>query len=251
LIEDLPQWVSSNVLIFCRVGTMLMLLPGYSSVRVPSQIRLFLALAFSFAISPLIAVAIPAPTADQPLAFARVAMSELILGGFLGLQVRIAFEALHFVATLIAQSIGYAGLGGPGLADEGEQGAAFVSLVTMIATVLLFAANLHVRMLLVLVDSYRVLPPGDPLNMQPAVDMLMRRMGETLLLSLRLASPFVVVSILINLCIALINRVSPVIPSFFIAQPLLLFLGLLLFLIAAPDFFDQFTQALAAWIDRI
>jgi flagellar biosynthetic protein FliR len=126
-----------------------------------------------------------------------------------------------------------------------------VSLVTLIATTLLFAANMHTRMLLALVDSYRILPPGVSLQLQPALGQLTRRLGDTLLLSIRLASPFVVLSIIVNLSIALINKVSPVIPSFFVAQPVLLVLGLLLFLVAAPDFFDQFTQALASWIDRI
>ena len=39
-------------LVFCRVGSCLMLLPGYSNIRVPVQVRLFIAVALSLAVSP-------------------------------------------------------------------------------------------------------------------------------------------------------------------------------------------------------
>ena len=38
-----PQALLATFLIFCRVGTCLMLMPGFSSPRVPMRVRLFLA----------------------------------------------------------------------------------------------------------------------------------------------------------------------------------------------------------------
>jgi flagellar biosynthesis protein FliR len=251
VIEVLSAWVVQNAIIFCRVGATLMVLPGFSSARVPVQVRLFLALALSLAIAPMLPPGAAPPTIAQPLAFGKAIISESVVGVVLGLQVRFVFEALHFVATLLAQSIGYAGIGGPSISDDAEQGASVVSLVTLVATTLLFATNLHIRMLIVLADSYSLLPIAEPLLPQPSLLMLVNRLGDALLLGLRLASPLVILSVLVNLCIALINKVSPAIPSFFIAQPVLLILGLLLFMIAAPTFFDEFIGSLAAWIDRI
>ena len=212
---------------------------------------MFLALALSLAIAPMLPTGATQPTIAQPLAFAKAVITESVVGVVLGLQVRFIFEALHFVATLLAQSIGYAGIGGPGISDDAEQGAAVVSLVTLVATTLLFATNLHIRMLMAIAESYNLLPIAEPLLPQPSLLVLVHRLGDALLLALRLASPLVILSILVNLCIALINKVSPVIPSFFIAQPVLLILGLLLFMIAAPTFFEEFIAALTNWIDRI
>ena len=251
MTEPLSAWILAHALIFCRVGATLITLPGYSSARIPVQARLFLAFALSLAIAQILAPAgMPSPI-DQPVAFARGVVSESLIGVALGLQVRVVFEALHFAATLMAQSIGYAGIGGLGVSDDAEQGAAVVALVTLVATTLLFAVNLHIRFLIVVADSYRILPPSDPLMLHSTLDVLVHRLGDAFLLGVRLASPLVVLSILVNLCIALINKVSPVIPSFFIAQPLLLILGVLLFLIAVPSFFDEFIGILASWMDRI
>ncbi|MGO4781228.1 flagellar biosynthetic protein FliR, partial [Lysobacter sp. 2RAB21] len=41
-------------LIFCRVGAGMMMAPGLSSSRIPMNVRLFLALTVSLAVSPLI-----------------------------------------------------------------------------------------------------------------------------------------------------------------------------------------------------
>jgi len=250
-MDLLSALVEQNAIVFCRVGATLMILPGFSSARVPVQVRLFLALALSLAIAPMLPPGTIPPTVAQPVAFAKAVITESVVGAVLGLQVRFIFEALHFVATLLAQSIGFAGIGGPGISDDAEQGAAVVSLVTLVATTLLFATDLHIRMLMAVADSYTLLPIAEPLLPQPSLLVLVHRLGDALLLGLRLASPLVILSILVNVCIALVNKVSPGIPSFFIAQPVLLILGLLLFMLAAPTFFDEFIAALANWIDRI
>ena len=49
---ELSELVFSLFLIFCRFGSCLLLMPGFSSSRVPLQVRLFLSLAVSVALSP-------------------------------------------------------------------------------------------------------------------------------------------------------------------------------------------------------
>ena len=41
-------------LLFCRIGGCLMLMPGFSSARVPPQVRLFIALAVTLALAPML-----------------------------------------------------------------------------------------------------------------------------------------------------------------------------------------------------
>src|SRR5690606_31883263 len=46
--------VLSTFLLFCRIGGCLMLMPGFASPRVPAQIRLFIAIAVTLALAPLL-----------------------------------------------------------------------------------------------------------------------------------------------------------------------------------------------------
>ena len=44
MISGLADSVLVTFIVFCRIGACLMFVPGYSSVNVPAQVRLFIAL---------------------------------------------------------------------------------------------------------------------------------------------------------------------------------------------------------------
>src|SRR5690606_17116489 len=119
---DLVMHVTSDVvlsifLLFCRIGGCLMLMPGFASPRVPTQIRLFIAIAVTLALAPLLL-----PHAMETLSRFRPALpllpviAETLTGVFIGLLGRIFFLALQFMASALASFIGYAGF--PELAIE-------------------------------------------------------------------------------------------------------------------------------------
>ena len=49
-----PLSVLATFVLFCRIGTCLMLMPGFSSARVAGRIRLFLAIAITLVLAPLL-----------------------------------------------------------------------------------------------------------------------------------------------------------------------------------------------------
>ena len=90
-----PETVALVVLIFCRIGGCLMLIPGFSSPRVPMRARLFVALSLSLALSPLLLDAVRRGAPDVgSLAFVRAIGAELLVGGAIGLFGRLFFMAL-------------------------------------------------------------------------------------------------------------------------------------------------------------
>ena len=54
MISGLADSVLVTFIVFCRIGACLMLVPGYSSVNVPAQVRLFVALVTTFALTPML-----------------------------------------------------------------------------------------------------------------------------------------------------------------------------------------------------
>jgi flagellar biosynthetic protein FliR len=47
-----PEIVLATFLLFCRIGACLMVMPGFSSPRVPMRVRLFVAIAVTLALAP-------------------------------------------------------------------------------------------------------------------------------------------------------------------------------------------------------
>ena len=80
-------------LIFARVGTSIMLLPGYSATYVAARFRLVLGLTISFVMFPVLAAklpVLPSSLSDMTLILA----GEIVVGAFFGFLLRILVSAL-------------------------------------------------------------------------------------------------------------------------------------------------------------
>lgn len=235
-------------LVFCRVGACFMLMPGLSSARLPSQIRLFLALGVSLALTPLVAPQITPAIDGKPLADLLLAIGgELAAGGVIGLLARIFILALQALATAAAQSVGLATPAGMVIEDEGQL-PEIITLISLSAVTLLFATGQHIEMIRALVESYGRIPPGAPLESGAALGLALDRLGETFLLALRLASPFLIYSAIVNFAVGLTNKLTPTIPVFFIAMPFVTFGGLLLLYATIGDMLSAFLDAFTTWL---
>src|SRR5690625_6355974 len=152
-----PHAVMGTFLLFCRIGATMMLMPGLSSTNIPMQVRLFLALAVSLALAPLLlAMARRAVIGTESHAMLWLIGGELLIGALIGLLAQIFFLALQALASVIASAVGFSGV--PGAPIEGhEPTPALVSLITVTAVVLMFQTGAHWELLRGLVSASSVL----------------------------------------------------------------------------------------------
>lgn len=245
-----PDSVLGVFLLFCRIGSTMMLMPGMSSTQIPAQVRLFLALAVSLALAPLLLPAVRRATAGaEPLALTWLIVGELLTGVLIGLLARIFFIALQALATVAATAIGYSGIPGPAI-DETEPVPALVSLVTVSAVVLMFQTDLHWEVLRGLAASYSVLPPGAAFQVDFGLAQITDQLSETFLITLRISSPFLIYAIIVNLATGMINKLIPQISVYFVSLPVVLAGGLLLLYLNIEEFLYLFNIELAHWASR-
>ncbi len=240
--------ILSAFLIFCRIGACLMLLPGYSSVRIPAQIRLFIALAVALAVSPRLMPGI-IPLVRDASDDMRIAMmfGELLNGLLIGLLGRAFMVALQFSGSVIANAIGMGQTLGVPVEDH-EAVPALVTLITMTATVLIFSLNLHAEIVHALIASYRAMPVENGFSVRSGLAALTDNLGETFTLCLRIASPFVVYAVVVNFAIGLANKMTPQIPVYFISLPFVLAGGLVLLGLSVGEFLRLFIAGFRAWV---
>lgn len=244
-----PESVLSTFVLFCRIGGCLMLMPGFSSVRIPPQIRLMVAIAVTLALTPLlIGVARPAIVGASPVELGFLVFTELMTGALIGLLAAFLFLALQFMATAIATYLGFSILPGLGV-DSPEPEPALASLLTIAATMLFFVTDLHWEVLHALVATYETMPVGGAFSMQPGLIQVADRLSEAFLIALRLSGPFVVYGIILNLAIGITNKLTPQIPVYFISLPFILAGGLLLLYFTAGDMLDQFILSFSRWLE--
>jgi flagellar biosynthetic protein FliR len=237
--------VASVFILFCRIGACVMVAPGFSSPRLPVRPRLFIALTLTLALAPQL-------TGGQPFAIANLGalagdiFGELFIGGVIGLLGRFYFHALE--TTMMAASMGMGlsnALGAP--IDEAEPLPAIASLITLTATCLIFVSDLHWELIRGLVASYGVMPVGFALRPQAALALAADDLARAFIVALRIASPFIVFAVIVNLAIGLVNRLTPNIPVFFISGPFVIAGGLILFYFVAGSMVTLFMAEFADW----
>jgi flagellar biosynthetic protein FliR len=248
VIAGLADSVLATFIVFCRIGGCLMLVPGFSSVNIPVQVRLFVAIVTTFALAPiLVAVLKPLLANASPLTLALLISSELLIGSVIGLGGRMFFLALQTMATAMASAVGLGSI--PGMVvGEVDPAPVLVGLIMAAVTTLFFMMDLHWQILRGLMNSYDVWHPGDRLGGDMALAQLVSRLSEAFVLTLRITSPFIVYSVIVNLAIGLLNKLTPTIPVYFISVPFVLFGGFLLLYLTSDELLTQFMRGVSSWL---
>ena len=208
-------------LAFCRIGACFMLMPGLSSTRIAVHVRLFVAVAVTWALlAHLWDVIVPfvGHSADAMLVLIA---SELMIGATIGMVTRLYTLALQFAGSAIAMTGGFGGMAGSSV-DEAESQAPLTVIITTCALLLLFALDFHHEVLKALVASYEVAPLGKFFDAQGALIDIADTVSQSFYLTLRLASPFIAYGILANLAIGFVNKLAPQIPVYFISLPFII-----------------------------
>lgn len=238
--------LASVFLVFCRVGGCMMLAPGFSSERVPVRVRLAIALAVSIAAAPLVGVSIEA---SQPLRFIGAIATELAFGLFIGLLGRFFLLALETLLTAAALSIGLGNAMTGGIDADGHV-SPLASLGTLAASMAVFATEAHLDLIRGLVVSYAVMPAGAAFEAGVGLTQVVDMCTRTFLLSLRLASPFLVYGVVANLAAGLANRLAPQAQIYFVATPFILAGGLVLGYLSLKGGFAAYFAEFADWARR-
>ncbi len=214
----------AGALLFCRIGAVLMLAPGWGESSVPARFRLSAALLATFAIAPTLTNEIP-PIPENISQSVTLIISEILIGIMMGAGARILMSALQVGGQVIGISSGLA------MANQfdptvGSSGAILGVFMSMTAIVLIFAAGIHRDMLQAAVDSYQLFKPGEPLPIGDAAQWELGAMATAFKLGIQIAAPVLVVALVFNLSIGLVARLIPQVQIFFIAMPIQVMLGL-------------------------
>jgi flagellar biosynthetic protein FliR len=221
--------VALTFLVFCRIGGCLMVMPGFGSSRIPMQVRLFLAVSISLVLAPILVPVVEGDLSKLTIpVYGQLIASEALIGGMIGLMARIFMLALQFMGTAAAMLVGFSGQPDAPV-DEIEPAPAIATMLTLTATVLLFATDLHVEVMRALVSSYSVLKVTDLYNPQFALAKVTDATADSFMLIVQLTSPFLVYSLIINFLFGIMNKMTPNIPVYFISTPFVVAGGLFLF----------------------
>lgn len=205
------------LLIFCRLGSCIMLMPGFGELSVPPTVRLIIAFLVTLVLLPMLKAGLPPPPTQVPGLFVLLA-SEIVIGIFIGAIARMMLSAMHITGMIIAfqSSLASALMFD---ATQGNQGSVVGIFMMTLGMTLLFITDFHHLMLEALVHSYQVFKVTDGAPLGDLAQTVSQVMADTFLVALKLAAPLVIIGILVYLIAGLMSRLMPSMQVFFVLVP--------------------------------
>ena len=242
MIQDPEGVVLALFAAFCRIGGCIMVLPGFSTARLPTTIRVMIAVVVTIALLPvmwdLIYPRIRGTTPDYML----LCVFETLIGVVLGMIARFYALGLQFLGTVITMMVG---LNTPPAGDilEDTSEGQLTNVLTFAGLMVLFMLDFHHQVFIAIADTYRTLPPGTVFDPQKALVSLTDTLTATFYVMLRLASPFILFNVLFNMAIGFINKLAPIVPVYFISAPYLVMGGTILLYLSVAAMLSLYADA--------
>jgi flagellar biosynthetic protein FliR len=204
-ITLLPALAATFMLVFARIGAMVMLLPGLGETNIPVRIKLAIALLLTLIILPLHRAAYHVDT-DTLVPLIVLMLHEIIIAQQLG---------LGFVTAIDP--------------TQGQQGLLIGNFLTLLGITLLFATDSHHLVIAALNDSYAIFSPGEMMPSGDVAALATRAFAAAFKIGLQLSAPFLVFGLVFNIGLGVLARLMPQMQVYFVGVPLSILAGFLIF----------------------
>ena len=230
-MADWTTFLSAMTLTLVRVSGMVAFAPFFSSTALPVRVKAVFAGAVAFLLAPLVSTL---PNARASIGFSAL-LGELAVGLVYGLTLTLLNEMLLFAGQIAALQFSFSLVN---LMDPASaiQTPLLGDLFQLMGTLVVITAGLDRILLASMVRSFRVAPLG-AYAMAPATALaIVRAAGGIFLAAVELAAPVLAATMLVEIAVALLGKLSPQLPVMNLTVPLKTLTG-----------FFILTGALALW----
>lgn len=220
---DWPAMASAMVLVLLRISGLMVFAPFFSSKGFPNRIRAMFAITVAWALAPVVSAL---PMAHSEISFGAI-LGELSVGLIYGLVLSMLNEVMIFAGQVLGVQFSFSLVN---LMDPSTQVQTTVlgEFFSMYGTVMLVAAGLHRTLLAAIMRSFVIAPVGAVAMDAKSGAAIAAMFGGVFLCGLQLAAPVMAATILVELAIALLGKMSPQIPVLSFTVPAKTLMGYLL-----------------------
>lgn len=230
-----------------RPGAAFLAAPVFGAANVPVQLRLVIALAVGVPAVAASGMALPAEgIVSVPGLF--FVIGEVVIGLAIGFVLQMGLAAALLAGETISNAMG---LGFASMVDplSGQASSAIGQFLMMLATALFLAADGHLLLIGIIVDSYSALPPGNAFPSYGAIESVLRFGSLMFVAGMSIALPVGFVLILVQIIMGVIGRSAPALNLFAVGIPATLLAGLVLLGVATPVMAEALARILSDALD--
>jgi flagellar biosynthetic protein FliR len=217
--------------IMTRIGAALLAAPIFSSAGVPVQLRVAITGAIAVLITAWTDVA--APPALLSIQGLLAVAGEILIGLSMGFVIQLTFAAPTIAAEVISGTMGMS----MATAVDPNTSAGSTALgqyFSILLTLAFLAVDAHLHFVELIVQSYKVFPPGEAWLSTVQLQQILDFGGDMLVTAILLALPVTLLLLLVNVVTGVISRSAPSLNLFALGLPAGVFTGLIALVISAP-----------------
>lgn len=238
---ELMRWLTAFLWPFTRIGALLLAAPLFGARTVPARVRVALALVLALVVAPMLPPAEPVDPLSLPGAL--VAMREVLIGSVMGFLLQMMFGAVAMGGEIVALSMGlaFASVIDP---DRGASVPLVGQYFVIFATLLFLAFDGHMALIVLLFESFTLLPPSAEGFGAAGLWEVAAWGGEMFEGAVLVALPAAASLLVASVSMGMIARSAPQLNVFAVGFPLTLTLGLVLLAVALPALGPQLEMIL-------
>ncbi len=212
--------LKAALLVCIRISGLFVFAPVFSSQALPTKVKSVFLAVLTVVLAPA-AAALPGSHVEIGLASI---LAELGVAALLGLSLAMLNELASLAGQLLGMQFSFSLVN---LLDPNSevQTALLAQMLGLLEITVLLAAGLHRTILAALLHTFLVVPLGSGLAPRDLGLPLVGMMGGVFLAALQLAAPVMAATLLVEVGIALMSRVSPQLPVLALTIPAKTVLG--------------------------
>jgi len=238
-ISLLPVLAAAFMLVFARIGAMVMLLPGLGESNIPVRIKLSVALLLTLIILPLHRTDYHIDLGSMA-ALLVMMLYEILIGIVLGATARVTLATLQVAGAVIAQQLGLGFATSVDPTTQGQQGVLIGNFLTLLGVTMLFATDSHHLVIAALNDSYSIFTPGELVPSGDVAALATRAFAAAFKIGMQLSAPFLVFGLVFNIGLGVLARLMPQMQVYFVGVPLSILSGFLIFAVVLAAMMGSF-----------
>lgn len=220
------------LLVFVRISGIFLFSPLFGSQNIPNIFKL----GFSFIFSLLLTLNLGVNYFGQlDENFVILIIKELIIGIMIGYISYVFFSAFYILGQIVDMEIGF---GMVNVIDPQNkvQIPVMGNFYYILAFLLFLLINGHHLLIKALVDSYKYIPIGELIINEAIISQLVNILSKTFSLGFKIASPIVIVILLVDILLGVLSRTIPQMNVFVVGMPLKIIVGMLIIVFTLPIF---------------
>lgn len=236
-MADWTRFLSAMLLTLVRVSGIFVFAPFFSSTSIPVRVKAVMAGVITFLLAPLVA---GFPNAHAEIGSAAI-LGELAVGLVYGVMLSLLNEMLLFAGQIIGVQLSFSAVN---LLDPTSpiQTPLMGDLLQLMGTLVIFAAGLDRILIASLVRSFYAVPLGSYSFTPVSSASIVASASGIFLAAVELAAPILAATMLVEIAVALLSKLSPQLPVMAFTVPLKTLVGFAV-LIASLALWPRFIEA--------